>query len=348
LFVRDSSLFAVRFDPKALRTEGSPVPVLDDVATRPSDADAGLAISDNGTLVVVRQSQWWVDSRVVWVERDGREIQAVTPPGPFAQPRLAPDGNRILLTSGRLSRNLWVIDQRRGLFAQLTRNPGSAWFGAWTRDGREVFFTNESPSYDVYRIPADGSKPPSPVLSNIVDKYPYSFSPDGKVVAIEENWSYRGIRLVPLDGSGPGRIVGDTAAKLHTPQFSLNGRWVAVSGVFPGSATSHIYLLRADGTGGPVQVTGGDVGDWSPLWTRGGRELVVRRGTAVHAVDVDPDTGEIGADRRLFDGDYAERSYDVTPDGSRFLMVKPVPRPDAQPLLVITNFFDELTRKVGQ
>ena len=52
---------------------------------------------------------------------------------------------------------------------------------------------------------------------------------------------------------------------------------------------------------------------------------------------------------RTLDGDYPPgQDFDVSPDGDRFLMVKFVARPEAQPLLVITNFFDELRRKVGR
>lgn len=57
----------------------------------------------------------------------------------------------------------------------------------------------------------------------------------------------------------------------------------------------------------------------------------------------------VGKERLLFDGGYpAALGYDVTPNGDRFLMVKAVDRPGVLPILVITNFFDELRRKVGK
>jgi hypothetical protein len=108
-------------------------------------------------------------------------------------------------------------------------------------------------------------------------------------------------------------------------------------------------VFRADGTPGTTQVSAGETGDTDPRWTRGGRELVFRRGSAVYAVDIDPATGVIGKERKLFDGPYPpEHGYDVTRDGDRFLMVKNVERPGVLPILVITNFFDELRRKAGK
>jgi Tol biopolymer transport system component len=350
LFVRDSALFAVRFDPATLRTEGSPVPVLDDVAARRSDAVAGVAISDNGTLVVVRRSQWFVDTRVVWVDRQGNEQPALPAPGAYDQPRLSPDQTRILLTAGRGPRNLWIYDLRRDLLTQLTRNAGTASWGIWTPDGQRVVFTNESPSYDVYTVPVDGSGTPSAVVSNIKDKYPRAVSPDGREVAYQESWANQErIRLAPLEGPGPGRVVGDSSFRMDEPAFSPDGRWIAAAGITSVNAVPHIFVLRADGTSGALQVSAGETGEGDPRWTRGGRELVFRRGSAVYAVDINPEAGEIGRERKLFDGGYpASLGYDVTPDGSRFLMVKTVDRPGALPILVITNFFEELRRKVGQ
>jgi Tol biopolymer transport system component/tRNA A-37 threonylcarbamoyl transferase component Bud32 len=350
LFVRDSALFAIRFDPATLRTEGSPVPVLDDVASRPSDARAGVAISENGTLAVLRQSEWQVDTRVVWVGRDGREAPAIQSPGAYSGPRLSPDGSRILLTVGRGRYNLWVYDLRRDLLTQLTRSPGTSFRGVWTPDGRQVVFTNETPSYDVYRVPVDGSSGPVEVISNVRDKYPGSISPDGKSVVYEESWAGNvRIRVASLDGSGPGRVVGDSTIQLYDPRYSPDGRWMAVTGVMGTAEVPHIYVLRSDGTGGALQVSAGEMGESDPRWTRGGRELVFRRGSAVYAASIDPATGEVGRAQELFDGGYPSGlGYDVTADGNRFLMVKPVSRPEALPILVITNFFEELRRKVGQ
>ncbi len=350
LFVRDSALFAVRFDPATLRTEGSPVPVLDDVASQPSDAVAGVAISDNGTLVVVRRSQWFVDTRIVWVDRQGNEQSALPMSGAFADPRLAPDQSRILLTAGRGPRNLWIYDLRRDLLTQLTRNAGTASWGVWTPDGQRVVFTNESPSYDVHTVPVDGSGTPSAVVSNIKDKWPSSVSPDGREVAYQESWANQErIRVASLEGPGPGRVVGDSSFRMDEPAFSPDGRWIAAAAVTAVNGVPHVFVLRADGTGGALQVSAGEAGEGDPRWTRGGRELVFRRGSAVYAVDIDPAAGEIGRDRKLFDGGYpAGLGYDVTPDGNRFLMVKTVDRPGALPILLITNFFEELRRKVGQ
>ena len=350
LFVRDNALFAVRFDVRALRTLGTAVPVLEDVATRPFDAMAGFAIADNGTLAVVRQSEWTAPRRMVWVDREGAEQPAIRVPGEYSFPRIASDQSRLLLTvatAGR--RDLWIYDVRRTLLTQLTRSTtGSAFRGVWTPDGRQVFFTNETPSYDVYRVPADGSAPPVAVASSQRDKYADAVSPDGKFFLGDEEWSgVRRVMLTSLDGSGPNRPISDSTLLSFHPSLSPDGRWVAYS---EGGEVSlrRIVVRRTDGTGAKLQVSAGGDYDVLPRWTRGGHEIVFRRRSAVYGVDVDVATGQIGMEHKLFDGPYpVELGYDVTPDGSRFLMVRVEPRPEALPILVITNFFEELRKKAG-
>ncbi len=90
-----------------------------------------------------------------------------------------------------------------------------------------------------------------------------------------------------------------------------------------------------------------------PLWTRGGRELVYRSGDSVMAVSVDLQSGTSEEPRLLFAGPYPDnpgwtrpRSYDVSPDGERFLMTRlPTEQPRPQ-VAVVLNWFEELRAKV--
>ena len=52
-----------------------------------------------------------------------------------------------------------------------------------------------------------------------------------------------------------------------------------------------------------------------------------------------PDAGQLGAGEPTY-------GYDVTPDGSQFVLVEPVAQPNAQPTVVVLNWFAELKRKV--
>src|SRR4029077_9566999 len=61
-----------------------------------------------------------------------------------------------------------------------------------------------------------------------------------------------------------------------------------------------------------------------PVWTRGGREVVFRKGDSVMAVTMDLQNGRSGQPVALFGGPYPDspgwtrlRSYDVSGDGER-------------------------------
>ena len=93
------------------------------------------------------------------------------------------------------------------------------------------------------------------------------------------------------------------------------------------------------------------------MWARNGGELFYMKldGTLV-VVPVERSDGGglvVGAPKRLFQGTYyalqAGRSYDIAPDGKRFVMIKEALLSQASvpvQLLVVQNWFEELKRLV--
>ncbi len=344
LYVDGGALFAIRFDAKSLRTEGSAIPLLTDVAAIPSDASAGLAVAANGTLVAVQAADWDRQSKVVWVDRNGREQPALSDAGQYSDLRLASNERRFVVTNTREGgRQIWLYDFDRGALTQLTRSGLSALRPVWTPDGRSVVFTNETPSYDVFQIAVDGSTPALPIVENVHDKYPESVSPNGKMLAYHDRWDQGGrIMLVPLDVSNPPAPFADSSMSLmQDPAFSPDGKWlVYVGGAGSGS---DVYVRAVDGSGGRLQVSVD--GGTDPRWTRGGREIVYRKGNAFLAVSVDLARGEVGTPNVLFRSRYGD--YDATANGNRFLILKPIERPEALPILVLFNWIEELKQRVG-
>ncbi len=94
-------------------------------------------------------------------------------------------------------------------------------------------------------------------------------------------------------------------------------------------------------------------GGFSPLWSRDGTQLFYRKDDQVPAVSIETDSGIVaGRPRVLFDGDYQVsfpvRSYDITNNGKRFLMIGKEPFPDTPvtQLHVVLNWTEELKRLV--
>jgi hypothetical protein len=101
-------------------------------------------------------------------------------------------------------------------------------------------------------------------------------------------------------------------------------------------------------------------GGGEPLWARDGKELFYRAPKgAVMRVPITPGpTWTAGTPTQLFDAasyavasaTFMSRMYDVSPSGQRFLMIKNADatgqRPAAPRIVVVQNWFEELTSKV--
>ena len=90
------------------------------------------------------------------------------------------------------------------------------------------------------------------------------------------------------------------------------------------------------------------------MWNPNGRELFYRSGDKMMAVEIATQPGfAAGTPRMRFEGPYEPApvpidNYDVSPDGQRFLMIKPSEQAQAAPtqINVVLNWFEELKRRV--
>jgi hypothetical protein len=105
--------------------------------------------------------------------------------------------------------------------------------------------------------------------------------------------------------------------------------------------------------GGKWQVSSS--GGARPLWARNGQELFYEsRGALMRVPVTTVPTFQAGTPSQLFDGPYIygalERTYDVSPDGRRFLMIKESDRPveagASARLILVPHWFEELKRLV--
>ena len=120
------------------------------------------------------------------------------------------------------------------------------------------------------------------------------------------------------------------------------------------SGTDEIYVQPfPDVDGGRWQVSSG--GGTRPLWARNGRELFyLGPAGKLMAVPIQPGPGftrgnaTVVVERPYFTAPVLGRSYDVSSDGTRFLMIKDTPASTgtASHLVVVQNFFEELKRLV--
>jgi Tol biopolymer transport system component len=169
----------------------------------------------------------------------------------------------------------------------------------------------------------------------------------------DTNWKYE-LYAIPLDGAGaiPRRLHPDVTGGEREAAVSPDGKWVAYDASGSAGAVA-IYVQAFPGPGPKVQVSGEDGGQ-SPRWSRDGRELyyaATRPGSdyadGMYAVDMPAGAGlEPGVPRRLFHLRIGSTG-DVTPDPNRFLLeLAPPPSSTGSTMVVVTNWLDELRRRV--
>jgi Tol biopolymer transport system component len=278
--------------------------------------------------------------------RDGKMESLIPTTATFLEPRLSPDGRTVLVTEDNRRRELWMVDVARRQISPLLKGEGDIFSAAWYADSKRFAYAREAYAYELYRSAIDGSVSDSMLLGSSKDKYPNSVAADGSSL-----WFTGGderARMLDLR-TGTRRLVLKDSTPSPRPSISPNGKWVAYES-FGGTGARNVVITSSDGTGTThrVSVDGGA----EAIWTRGGRELVYRNGTAMMAAEVNPETGDVAAPALLFRASAAPttenktRSYDVSADGSRFVMVEPVP--GGAPLnVIVVNWVEELKRKMA-
>jgi len=353
LYAVGETIRAVSFDLGRLAVAGPALPVVDSVAMNPTDGAAAFDVSENGTLAYLPVTSYITETEVMLVDRRGNESRALPTTDRYNHPRLSPDGGRIAvdIRSPSSLGDVWMFQLGRSGGTRVTAEAGRDFGAEWTPDGRELIYSSEHPFFDLYRRAADASRPAEPLLTGVYDRYTGSVSQDGRLFAFvlsvpggAELWTVQ-LRGPPA----PTRYFANGFNLAH-PNLSPDGRWMTYDSdesgrveVFAQSFPNpHLKRWKVSPAHGS-----------EPMWTRGGRELVYRKGDSVMAVSIDLQTGRSGQPKALFGGPYPDspgwtrpRSYDVSRDGERFLMLK-LPLERVRPRInVVLNWFDELRAKV--
>jgi eukaryotic-like serine/threonine-protein kinase len=343
-FGSGQTMRAVAFDPEALEIHGAPEEVMTDTGS------AYFEASNTGTVIFLRGAYNAQLATVVWVDRDGREEPLGTPIMAYVYPRLSPDGRRVGLDVVGPNRDIYVWDLGRRVLERLTTDPAEDAMVRWSLDGSKIAYANSRYGIpNVFWQAADGSSPPERLLESPLVQHPLSFTRSGTLVVAEVIAGRgRGLAVMNLRPPRSTRPLLDNATNA---EVSPDGRWMAYGSTQSGQY--EVYVTSYPDARGRWQISTG--GGRQAAWSRDGRELFYRdfNGALVAVPVTATSTFSAGPGRRLFqDNAYAgagsglsDRTYDVSLDGRRFLMIKMI-APPRRTLAVIQNWFGELNQRV--
>ena len=356
VYALGDGLFAVAFDPDTLTVSGGTVPLVQGVMrTTGTTGASNYSVSDDGTLAYVIGSATAAQHTLVWVDREGREEPIGAPPRNYTSPRISPDGMRVALNPRDQEVDIWIWDLIRETLTRLTFDPGTDTFPVWSPDGLRIAFSSGrgGDRGGIYWRAADGSGLVERLAESGGQMFPSSFLPDatgiifrGALTGAEND----DIAIVSLDGGGDTTPLLQTTFRERNPELSPDGRWLAYASNESGREEIFVRGFPEVDAGGRWQVSTG--GGLQPLWSRDGRELFYRSGDALLAVSIETDPTFIAGNAEVvFERQYANpqggRTYDISPDGERFLMIKQVESAsEASQIIVVQNWFEELKRLV--
>jgi serine/threonine protein kinase len=346
LFVQAGTLLAQPFDANRLELKGDAIPIAEGVEFNTVTGVAAVAVSQNGVLAycLVAPSG---PPKLVWVDRKGIEQAVPAPPHNYVFPRVSPDGKGVAVAIEEGDSQIWLYDLRRDTLTRLTFEGNGNTAPIWTPDGKRIVFKGNKQR--LFWQPADGSGPAEELTKSELpsNNVPGSFSPDGQVLAFMGQDTSLDLYTLPLKDEKPQPFVNSPANET-APRFSPDGHFIAYQS--DESGRIEIYVRSYPGPGGKYQIS--TEGGMEPVWNPKGRELFYRSGNKMMAVDISAQPGfEAGKPKVLFEGPYLPTpltfpNYDVSPDGQRFLMLKPEQAQAPTQISVVMNWFEELKQKV--
>jgi serine/threonine-protein kinase len=324
-----------------------------------STGTAEFDIARDGTLVYVPSRATESASRtLMWVDRLGREepVKGI-PPRAYLYPRVSPDGTRLAVEIRDEENDIWVLDFARQTLTRATFGQAIESGPVWMQDGRHFVFSQlgasgAGTSIGLFLRAADGTgdaevlEVPSGFSQSMRAS---SVSPDGNDIV---TWTVQGSNDLMMLTLSDRRIrpFMQTPFVERNGEFSPDGRWLAYESNASGQFEVFVRQLP-EGTQWQISSQGGT----QPLWSRDSRELFfVGSDRTLRSVSVQrASTWTASTPRKLFDRQYfvggseAMRTYDVSPDGQRLLVIKePSQTPTVPTIVIHQNWFEELKRLV--
>ncbi len=365
IYGQGHNLFAVPFDPGSLKVKGEPVSVVEDVFRVLAPQ---YAISDSGALAYVAgtTNAAALARTLVWVDRNGKEEPIASMPSICRNPRISPDGTRVALDIEAAgitgNRDIWIWDLVRKNLIRLTSDSGRNASPLWTPDSKRIaFYSTRAGSGSIYWRAANGTGKDEPVGAPD-QTFPASWADNGRNLIVIQRGITGGalgfdIGVLSIEGDRKWKPLLKEKHYESQPRISPDGRWIAY--MSNESGQNEVYVRpfpEIDKGKCQVSTSGGD----SPLWSPGGRELFYRNGDAVLAVPFKTESVfSAGTPITLFRGTYASfravltqgdfNSWDISPDGKRFLMMKESGTSAAggpRRINIVLNWFEELKQRV--
>ena len=310
----------------------------------------GLSIfSASPDLVVYSTRVNESPSRLVLLDRSGKELSTLMGGGMLVNLALAADGKTVVVSrvEDPFPPDLWLSEIGVGREIRLTRDAVPQVAAVFQPDGKRLFFSAIAGGpWAIWEMSLPGAKDMKPFLESPTTKTSTDVSPDGRFLMFREyNSGTRGdLKYVALTGDRTPRPYIATADDETHGVFSPDGRWVAY--VSDDSGRKEVYVAAFPDPARRFRVSA--AGGMQPRWSRDGKELFYIQADELMASSVAPKGDDLVFSQaqplfklffytRMNPGFDLIAPYAVTPDG-KFLAFVRSSKEVSPPLVVVQNW----------
>ncbi|HVI08257.1 MAG TPA: protein kinase, partial [Candidatus Binatia bacterium] len=339
LYIREAVLVARKFDAKALKFTGDPIPVAEKLDYW-NARDVAAFTAAHGTLVYREGSLQ--KSQAVWVDASGKELGKFGEPGVYLTPTSSPDGSAVgvVRTDADTGKgDVWIIDTSRNTAFRSTFADASNISFAFSPDGKRIVvgMVNGSVMGGMWIQPTSGSGAQMKVETPSHWGSILSWSRDGRYVfvMVQNNATREDVYYADLNGEKKIMPLLQSPANESAAELSPNGKWLAY--MSDESGRFEVYVTAFPGPGGKWQVSNGG-GQW-PSWSKDGKHLYYTSGDKLMLVPVqNSDSFQFGApaEQGLHTNDFSAIGPVAT--GERFPALKRLAGGQSLPEQVVLNW----------
>jgi serine/threonine protein kinase len=340
LWLQDQTLLAQRFEADEMRLLGEPVAIAEDIAFgQLGPVRAAYWVSDAGLLVYFGGAAL-EQRRIVWMSRDGRPAGEAIPPDRFGSLALSPDTQQIAVertvrdSRGATAKQdvwLWTVENKR--MTKLTFDAQRDRYPIWSPDNRRIAFVSDRTEGipQIYRKDSSGGSEDERLTDGPNGKITMDWSRDGRYLLYREVSRQTGMDLWALPLDGPTALkpfpLLNSQFNEGAGRFSPDGKWLAYSSNETGVSQIYVRAFPPEASRSTEKWQISQNGGLDMRWRGDGRELYwVTQDGKIWAADIETRSGRVqsGTPHELFTAAIytaTAGSFDVTPDGQRFLLL---------------------------